>query len=1273
DNEIKNYWNTQLKKRLTKMGIDPITHKPKIAANTNVSHMTQWENARLEAEARLVRRRQGLTLSKLSNLSGLETLDGQTMPNMNVLENVEPQTLNDMFTEYHMNSFNTFNNPKEEATQHTLEVVQMVGRGRPPRNARRCADRGSDVEQRDPHDIEIEHLQQRIRDLEIQRVIHDDETLSNPRDWYDEENPFGARRQNLCGTNRDDPLLNFGMKIEISEFVGKAHPDKFIDWLSTVERLFDLRDVPEKLKVKLVAIKLRKSTSLWWDHVKNQRVKDGKSKVETWTKMKKLLRAKFLPVNHRQEAFIEYHNFSQRTSSSVEDFIAKFDRLRMRWDVDKEEEQVIARFLGTLQPHIADQTARNHLIHNRLMSRLVLQQTPLTRKFYVVLSARVGTRREGMSKQTAGEALVTKRVLNVDVAEIGDDTSWLRNNIFRTKCTTKGKVCIVIIDGGSCDNMVATSMLEKLGLDVQDHPEPYQLTWLKKEVSSSMIARLNMMAFLNTYSFRKEGLNIVLAPLDSLQNADAHILTKSQLVGLTKLNPQLIMLALVITQANLVVPLIPDLVQPLLSQFQDVFFDDIPTGLPLMRDIQHCIDFISGSTILNKHAYRMHPKEFEELQKQVTELLKKGLIHESMSPCAVPALLVPKHDGTFRMCIDSRAVNKITVKYRFPIPRFDDLIDQLHGARIFSKIDLRSGYHQIHMHPGDEWKTAFKTRDELYEWMIMPFSLSNSPSTFMRLMNHVFKQFIGRFVVVYFDDILVYSRDTTQHLSDLQQVFCVLREQKLYANEKSVIFLLMRVTQAPVLALPNFEGVFHVECDASGLGIKGALSQNQRPIAFFSENFNEARRKYSTYDKEFYAIVRSLDYWRHYLLYAKFVLFSDHEALKYINGQHKLSPRHSKWEEFLQAYSFTIRHKAGSANVVADALSRRHVLTSHAGGLAGHFGRDKTLALLRGHFYWPKMERDISRIIARCRVCHVAKTQHTNAGLYTPLLVPAAPWEDVSLDFVVGLPCNQRHKDSIMVVVDRFSKMAHFVPCSKTYDASQVARLYFAEIVRLHGVPKTLTSNRDVKFVSHFWRTFWTRMGLKLQFSSSHHPQTDGQNEVTNRSLRNLLRSLVGDNPKQWDLTLPHAEFAYNRSTNRTTGRSTFFIVYGRELFTPLDLAPIPITDQISSEGEVRSAQIKELHAQVRDTILKHTGKYQAQANKHRKQVVYKEWGLVWIYLRKERFPAGRYGKLQARVDGPFRVLKRINDNAYKIELPGHYNVLATFNVADLSPNDAYR
>jgi hypothetical protein len=244
------------------------------------------------------------------------------------------------------------------------------------------------------------------------------------------------------------------------------------------------------------------------------------------------------------------------------------------------------------------------------------------------------------------------------------------------------------------------------------------------------------------------------------------------------------------------------------------------------------------------------------------------------------------------------------------------------------------------------------------------------------------------------------------------------------------------------------------------------------------------------------------------------------------------------------------------------------IVELHTGGIAGHFGRDKTIHLVEDQFYWPGLRRDVNIVVQRCRICQLAKGTKQNAGLYSPLPIPEGPWEDVSMDFVLGLPRTVRGHDSIFVVVDRFSKMAHFLPCSRTYDASRVASIFFTGVVRLHGVPKSIVSDRDVKFVSYFWKILWAKLGTQLKFSSPFHPQTDGQTEAFNRSLGNLLRCLFQDHTPTWDLLLPQAEFAYNNYVNRSTGRSPFGVVTGIAPQTLVDLLSLPLPMRVSAGAE---------------------------------------------------------------------------------------------------------
>ncbi|XP_057543823.1 uncharacterized protein LOC130823208 [Amaranthus tricolor] len=436
-------------------------------------------------------------------------------------------------------------------------------------------------------------------------------------------------------------------------------------------------------------------------------------------------------------------------------------------------------------------------------------------------------------EEEAKQSLVVRRALQ---AQVEEPIAPQRQHIFITKCKVEGEVCDLIIDSGSEANTVSKTLVTKLGLTTTNHPNPYKLSWLDSN-SSTGVRKQSMVSFSigsyhdsqlcdvvsmdachillgrpwqtdrksvhdgyhNTYTITHQGKQKKLHPLPPprfsqkvKQSKEVSLLTLKEFEREIDGENEVYLLYSKEIHEKFVSQN-PKLAQ-LIKDFKDVFPDELPNGLPPLRGIEHQIDLIPGAPLPNKPAYRCNPLETKELQRQIEELMSMGYVRESMSPCAVPALLVPKKEGTWRMCIDSRAVNNITIKYRFPIPRLDDMLDELSGSNIFSKVDLRSGYHQIRMREGDEWKTAFKTKHGLYEWLVMPFGLTNAPSTFMRLMNEVLRPFLGKFVVVYLDDILIYSKREDEHLLHLLEVFTVLRKQKLYGKLEKCNFMLYEVT-----------------------------------------------------------------------------------------------------------------------------------------------------------------------------------------------------------------------------------------------------------------------------------------------------------------------------------------------------------------------------------------------------------------------------------------------------------------------------------------------
>lgn len=848
-----------------------------------------------------------------------------------------------------------------------------------------------------------------------------------------------------------------------------------------------------------------------------------------------------------------------------------------------------------------------------------------------------------------------------------------------------------------------------------------------------------------------------------------------------------------------------------------VVFAGLPTStLPPHRDIDHDIPTIPGAGVPRGRIYAVGQNQQAELDKQIQDLLSRGFIQPSRSPYGAPVLFVKKKGGDLRMCVDYRGLNKISLPNNYPLPRIDTMLDCLRGKKVFSKLDLQMGYHQIRVNPVDVPKTAFRTPSGLYEYLVMPFGLGSAPATFQRNMNDLFKGLIGESVLVYLDDILIMSDTMEEHLLHLEEVLRRLQQANFYCKlskcifgRNQVLFLghligadgirvdpakqtaveawpaprsptevrsflglvnfcrrhierfahialpLTALTQndtpfawghreqgafealkaacssAPVVQPADANQRFVVTTDASGFAAGGVLEQedsqgNRRVVAFESHKFSKEELGKSAYEKEMMAVLHALRVWRHHLLWVKveqgpFLLQCDNSAVTFLMGQPQLSTQQARWQLYLSEYRFEVVHIRGADNVAADALSRRpdhrfdlaaapismvgsslmdqireaaeadteygemveqgggedgydvwegllychgqdrvvvpagkirQVLLHevHDASTSGHLGRDKTLALLQRQFFWKGMYASVSNYVRSCPACQASKSvNRLPIGLLQPLPIPTQRWESISMDFT-HLPKSRSGFDLAIVFVDRLTKLTKVVPTKSTVGAPEVAKLLFDHVVRLgFGVPRSIVSDRDSRFTGKFWGALQKQLGTKLLMSSAYHPETDGQTERANKTLKEMLRSYVQDGGADWDEWVPMVEFAYNNSEHPGTGFTPFFLNHGVHPHLPwcLDTEQPPAAGSSNEPANAFARRIRQV-VQSTQTNLQRAQQIMARtADAHRRVHLFHVGDEV--LLSSENLCTG---KLAPKYLGPFKVTEVLSPSSLRLALP---------------------
>ncbi|XP_040942306.1 uncharacterized protein [Gossypium hirsutum] len=419
-----------------------------------------------------------------------------------------------------------------------------------------------------------------------------------------------------------------------------------------------------------------------------------------------------------------------------------------------------------------------------------------------------------------------------------------KRNIFHTRCHIQGKVYSMSINGGSCTNVASKMLVEKLDLITNKHPNPYKLQWLN-DGRELKVTKQVVIAF-------------------SIEKYQDEV------------------------------------------EFEDVFSEEVPRGLPPLHGIEHQIDFVPKATIPNRTACRSNLEETKELQRQVADLMEKGYIWESLSPCVVSVLLVPKKDGSWKIKLLADHIEHL--RAILEVLRKEVLYANLKKCNFCTDKVAFLGF----VVSAEGLEVDQEKIKAIQEW---PRLMTISQVRSFHSLASFYRRFVSNFNTI------------------ATPLTCIIKKNSPFTwnDEQEVAFNKIKncLTNAPLLSLPDFNKTFEVECDASGIGIGAVLTQDRWSIAYFSEKLNGATPNYPTYDKEMYDLIRVLETWQHYLWPKEFVIHTDHEALKHLKGKTKLNKRHAKWVEFLESFPYVIKYKQGKENVVVDALSRRFALINH--------------------------------------------------------------------------------------------------------------------------------------------------------------------------------------------------------------------------------------------------------------------------------------------------------------------------------------------------------